>query len=248
MDRVQLKQNGKAAMKRNFWPSVIVALIFALSVGGLNLVVRRIDAGAVSESAERLSRYLFVGDIAMSRAEVDYALSVLSSAFTTVLALTPVSFLLTILVTNILEVGACRFFLVNAGENASVSEVVAPFSDSYIRNVLSQFLRKLYLALWSMLFGIPGVIKAYSYRLVPYILAEDPNLTANEAITMSRRLMKGHKLDAFVLDLSFIGWNILSALTFGILGIFFVKPYIHAAHAELYRTLRYPETIRQYED
>ena len=83
-----------------------------------------------------------------------------------------------------------------------------------------------------------GIIKAYSYRMVPYILKEHPELSGTKAITLSRQMMNGHKWNAFVLDLSFIGWIILSALTLGILHIFYVGPYIQATDAELYEALK----------
>ena len=82
----------------------------------------------------------------------------------------------------------------------------------------TMFLTTLYLILWS--FTIVGLfVKSYSYFLVPYIMAENPTMGANEAITLSRRMMKGHKWECFVMQLSFIGWHVLSALTFGLVGI-----------------------------
>lgn len=87
--------------------------------------------------------------------------------------------------------------------------------------------------LWSLLFYVPGVIKSYSYSLAPYILAENPNLTARQALNESKRITYGHKGDLFVLDLSFIGWKLLSSLTFGILNIW-LAPYIEAAWANYY--------------
>ena len=83
------------------------------------------------------------------------------------------------------------------------------------------------------------MIKAYSYRLVPFILADDPDMKPNDAILLSRQLMNGNKWKAFVLDLSFILWNILNVFTFGILGVLWVYPYIHSTNAELYLVLRY---------
>ena len=78
----------------------------------------------------------------------------------------------------------------------------------------------IYKDLWNLTI-IGGLIKKYSYRLVPYIVAENPRLKANDAITLSRQLMDGYKWKAFLLDFSFVGWEILNLLTFGILGILF---------------------------
>ena len=100
------------------------------------------------------------------------------------------------------------------------------------------FLRNLFVALWSLLLVIPGIIKLYSYRLVPYILKEHPEISGTQVITISRQMMNGHKWNTFVLDLSFIGWMLLSALTFGILHLFYVGPYMQATDAELYEAVK----------
>ena len=87
------------------------------------------------------------------------------------------------------------------------------------------------------LLSIPAVVKAYAYRLVPYLLSDDPSLAGRAAITRSRELMTGNKGKAFLLDLSFLGWHLLSVLTCGILWIFRVFPWLYATDAELYRAL-----------
>lgn len=104
-----------------------------------------------------------------------------------------------------------------------------------------KFLVGLYTFLWTMLFVIPGIIKGFSYAMTPFILADNPNLTANQAITRSRELMDGHKWELFVLSLTFIGWEILGALCFGI-GLLWVTPYKNAAYAAFYRQIAgYPK-------
>ena len=108
--------------------------------------------------------------------------------------------------------------------------------DRFGQGFLQAFLRGLYIVLWTLLFIIPGIIKAFSYSMTPFIMADNPNMTANEAITASRELMDGHKWDLFVLDLSFIGWGLLNILTLGI-GSFWLNPYMNAAHAAFYRHL-----------
>lgn len=90
--------------------------------------------------------------------------------------------------------------------------------------------------LWFLLLIIPGIIKAFEYSMVPYILTNNTNLTSAEAIKISRELTYGHKFDMFVLILSFIGWYLLGSLFFGI-GVFFVNPYYEATKARLYLVL-----------
>ena len=103
------------------------------------------------------------------------------------------------------------------------------------------FFRDLYLFLW-FLIPIAGcvmvIIKGYEYKMIPYLLAENPELTKDEAFEMSKEMMHGQKWSAFGLDLSFIGWILLTIITFGILGIFYVSPYIYSTHAALYDTLK----------
>lgn len=106
------------------------------------------------------------------------------------------------------------------------------------------FLRGLYIFLWSLLFVIPGIVKSYAYAMTPFLMADHPNLTASEAISASKQMMDGHKGRLFWLDLTFIGWSILSALTFN-LGYLFLNPYMNAAHAAFYRDLCARKTQQQ---
>lgn len=117
-------------------------------------------------------------------------------------------------------------------ENPSLDIMfTSAFQENYGRKLGGILLMTLYQILWTMLFIIPGIVKAYSYAMTPYILAKYTNVDANCAITLSRRIMDGRKADLFVVDLSFIGWQILNILTFGILGIFYVMPYMQLTKA-----------------
>ncbi|MBE6616932.1 MAG: DUF975 family protein [Ruminococcaceae bacterium] len=98
-------------------------------------------------------------------------------------------------------------------------------------------LKAIYTVLWTLLFFIPGFVKSYSYAMTEYILADEPDLKCNEAITKSRKMMNGHKMELFILDLSFIGWAFLCALTLGIL-TFYVTPYMLTTRAKFYENLK----------
>ena len=98
--------------------------------------------------------------------------------------------------------------------------------------------RDLFILLWTLLLIVPGIIKSYSYRLVPYILSENPHMDRKRALELSQQMMDGHKMEAFVLELSFFGWFLLSALTCGLVGIFYVNPYLDATFAEFYVAIR----------
>jgi len=142
-------------------------------------------------------------------------------------------------------------------------------TDRKWQGFLLNFLTALYTFLWALLFVIPGIVKAYSYAMAPYILAEHPEMTANEAITESKHLMRGNRFRLFCLQISFIGWSILcaappaiAALIFGIIfahepirmilftvaaaiplsaGMLFLRPYEQAAEAAFYRDISYTE-------
>ena len=96
----------------------------------------------------------------------------------------------------------------------------------------------LFVFLWSLLFFIPGIIKSFSYAMTQYILADCPNVKARDALKLSMRIMNGHKADLFVFHLSFLGWAILGALTFGILNLFYVSPYMNSSLATFYLEVR----------
>lgn len=99
-----------------------------------------------------------------------------------------------------------------------------------------KFLTGLFVVLWSLLFVIPGILAAYSYAMAPYILAENPDMTAREAITASKEMMRGNRWRLFCLGFSFIGWSLLCVLTLGI-GTLWLRPYEEAAQAAFYRDL-----------
>ena len=136
-----------------------------------------------------------------------------------------------------IEVGKSRFFLEGFKGDVAIGRLFSTFnSEEYFFIVKTQFLRALYNFLWTILFIIPGIVKSYEYRFVPYILSEEPDLSPNEVITKSREMTSGYKWEMFVLDLSFIGWYILGSLLFGI-GVLFVDPYSEATYARLYNVL-----------
>ncbi len=110
-------------------------------------------------------------------------------------------------------------------------------TENFVSKMVTYILYNVYLFLWSLLFFIPGMIKTYSYAMTFYILRDHPELTANEAITRSRKMMDGHKWQLFCLDFSFIGWILLSVLTCGIL-VIMVAPYQMASHAAFYESIK----------
>ena len=160
-------------------------------------------------------------------------------SFIALLVILAVAFALTAFVTNPVELGCKRFFRKNLEEPANMSNIFYAFDHNYKNTVKTMFLRTLYTFFWSLLFIIPGIVKAYEYRLIPYILSENPEMSTEEVFELSKKLMTGNKWKAFVYDLSFIGWHLLSAFTCGLVGIFYVNPYKAASDAALYEAIRY---------
>ena len=152
---------------------------------------------------------------------------------------TAIVLLLDAFIVNPIEMGCNKFFLRNLDEEAEISNVSYAFDHSYKNVVGVMFRRDIAIALWSMLFVIPGIIKSYEYRMIPYLLAEHPEMSWKDAFAESKEMMSGNKWKAFVLDLSFIGWHLLSILTLGLLSIFYVNPYKFATNAALYERLKY---------
>ena len=146
-------------------------------------------------------------------------------------------YILQALLVNPFRVGIGRFMIKSIDDRAEVREIAYGFDHSYKNIVKTMFHYDLRVFLWSLLFIIPGFYKEYQYRLVPYLLAEHPDMNYQEALRKSRELMDGHKWKAFVLDLSFILWHIFGFITCGIGEIFYVSPYHNLTLAALYRKL-----------
>ncbi len=127
--------------------------------------------------------------------------------------------------------------LLETGDNRLTNNSFSLGFGNWLHVVWGMILSTIYIFLWTLLLIIPGIIKSYSYALTPYILVEHPEMSANEAIEESMRLMDGHKFDLFYLQLSFIGWAILSILSLG-LGFFWLIPYQMTAQAAFYRDIK----------
>lgn len=146
--------------------------------------------------------------------------------------------LVDIFLINPFSVGGKRFMIKSVEDVAQVKEIAYGFDHSYKNIVKVMFHRDLSIFLWALLLIVPGIIKMYEYYMVPYILAENPDMEYKAALQMSRDMMDGNKWKTFVLGLSFILWDILGALTLGIVEILYVQPYRSLTFAALYCQLR----------
>ena len=137
---------------------------------------------------------------------------------------------------GVLQLGYARFLLrQHDGKPTEFNDLFSQF-DRFGTGFAQHFLRSLYTLLWSLLLIVPGIIAALSYAMTPFILEEHPELTANEAIRRSKELMRGHKTDLFILELTFIGWSLLCILTLNLCHIA-LNPYKNAAYAVFYREI-----------
>ena len=145
---------------------------------------------------------------------------------------------------SFIGVGYAKFNLNLVDKKNAAFETLFEYFSHWKTTTIARLLRALYVFLWSLLFIIPGIVAGFSYAMTDYILAEDPELTADEAISQSKSLMMGNKWRFFCLQFSFIGWNILATLAFGI-GHLWLTPYKQAAYAAFYREVSgtefYPE-------
>lgn len=134
------------------------------------------------------------------------------------------------------ELGYAKFLLKQYDrKELQFSDLFSQF-ERFGTGFAQKFLRTLYTCLWALLLVIPGIVKGLSYAMTPFILEEHPEMTASEAIKASMKLMDGHKMDLFILGLTFLGWEILACLTMGI-GFLFLNPYMNAAYAAFYRSI-----------
>lgn len=137
---------------------------------------------------------------------------------------------------SIIQVGYARFNLELVDRREPSFDALFAYFPCWKTMAAARLLQSLYVLLWSLLLIIPGIIAGYSYAMTEYILAEHPDLTASEAIDCPKQMMSGNRWRLFCMQFSFIGWNLLSALTLGI-GSLWVRPYQQAATAAFYREI-----------
>ncbi len=221
-NRKELKAIGKQNFHKNYWKSVLVGVIYSLFFIGTSSTMQRKSEDITNQ-------------IDFSDPEVVTIIVIILGIIGTLLTILG---LIRIFLLNPLEVGCNRFFLVNQDDMAGMGELGYSFKNNYFKAVVGLLLRDLLIIVGLILFIIPGLILTYSYRMVPYILSEDPTISATEALKKSRAMMKGNKWRCFVFDLSFILWDLLSAITVGIVGLFYVTPYKLNSEAALYKAIR----------
>jgi len=223
MDTKQLRMTGLGNVKQNWGLSIGVALIVFLLAGWGVSFLPELDFTFPAELEEHFDWMR----------EWNFRVDSFTVSFKPFASLG----LVQLIIGGVIEMGYCIFLLKqHDGREPEFRDVFSMF-DYFGTGFAQRFLRNLYVTLWSLLLVIPGIIASYSYAMTPYILAENPGLRANEAISRSKEMMDGYKGELFLLHLTFIGWDLLAVLTLNI-GHLWLNPYKHAAEAAFYRQLQ----------
>jgi len=225
---------------RGKWAIAVIVGVVAMMLGGVGTGGPEIsldihDSGAVIELE-------YAGQTIASTAGNSSLRALFAAGAVYVILATLVLAALFLVLGSIIEVGYARFNLELVDRNEPSFSHLFGYFPHWKTTVCARLLRSVYTLLWSLLLIIPGIIASYSYAMTGFILAEHPDMTASEAITASKRMMSGNRWRLFCLQISFIGWAILCAFTFGI-GNLWLRPYREAAVAAFYREISGTERI-----
>ena len=230
-DRKELKANAKKVFKEyGFWTPFAVTLVTGIVAAGFGGSSASASAGDIFEAFEVAAQDPSATTGALIGA---FCMLLLGFAIGMIINAAWASF-----VAGPFLVGSNKFFMENRLGGSKFSNIVWAFKEGrYLPVAKTLFSYNIKIALWSLLFGIPGIIKALEFTMVPYILAENPNIDKARAFEISKATTKGEKWNIFVFLLSFLGWVLLGMVTCG-LAILYLEPFMAAAYAELYQKLR----------
>ena len=203
-----LKNAALEALRGNWAPAVVCTIIYMLLSIGISLLQPNIDDPTAALTG--VQKIMMVANV-----------------------------LLLFLVMVPLGVGYYQAFkvLFTDGDNKLTANCFRLSFGNYFKNIAAYLLMCLFIFLWTLLLIIPGIIKALAYSMTPFILKDFPELSVNQAINLSQKMMKGHKFDYFWLGLSFIGWILLGLLTLGI-GYIWLIPYMYTSYAAFYEEVK----------
>ena len=221
----ELRVKAWNSLKGKYWRAFLVILVLGLLASGgtslqtssqtLTETINLVDPSEMDETMELGAAV--VGTIATAMAVVGMAIS--------------------LFVGNAADVGLAHYFILNTDSKPSFADAFYGFKVKYLRNIGTLLLVGIKIVLWSCLLLVPGIIKSFEYAIIPYILADDPEISSKEAFRKAKEMMMGNKWRLFKLNLSFFGWFVLCVVTCG-LGTPFLLPYVSAANAEFYAELK----------
>ena len=212
MDRLKIKMSAKESLKGHYGEIILMFIVYALVCFAFGFVAGLLDG---------IFKTTFVVEGANAGETAPVGL------FVTICE---------ILTTALFSFGIFSYFLkLSRNEEVSYKELFSK-TNLWFGFIAISFLVALFVSLWSLLLIIPGIIASYSYKLVYNVKLDNPDMSSLEVLRKSKELMRGHRLDFFVLELSFIGWIILGACTFGILYIWLI-PYMTVTECNFYNKL-----------
>ena len=246
--RAELKTRAKATLKMYYWQLVLVSFILMVVTGGVGSGVSNKVNKTTSKTimSNGVNQHVYE-EYQSGDTDIDGLLNSLkvdnpAAIFAAIAAISMIvlivcvfALLMKIFLFNPLIVSCKRILNHALCEEPNLGDLGYAFSNNYLNIVKIMFLKDLYVGLWSLLFVIPGIVKGYEYRMIPYILGEHPDMDSSAVFEETRNLMTGNKWNTFVLDLSFILWMFLSVIF--IVHILWVAPYIYLTDAALYRKL-----------
>lgn len=231
------RERARMALQNNWLVAVLTGLVASL----LGASTTMLDGGggsssSSSESVEQDMQVLEQNGVNVTEILTNPIMQAVMAFIGVLLIVLVVWAIVIIVIGGPITLGYAKYNLnLVDGYNPQFSDLFSKF-DCFGQGFCVQFLRNLFIVLWTFLFIIPGLVKTYSYSMAAYIAAENPDMSATDAITASKELMDGNKWRLFCLNLSFIGWSILCIFTLGI-GALFLRPYREAAFAAFYREI-----------
>ncbi len=224
--RAELKNRAKDVLRRDYWKAFLVSLILLFT-------------GSAESSGPTFNYHLDSKDGFQNSAGFsEWFSQAMPLILTLGLALFLAAVAFRLFIGYPLEVGARRYFNQAAQSPAELECIGYAFNRKwYMNTVVTMLIKDLRILAWTLLLIIPGIIKSYAYRFVPYILADNPEMPHSRAIELSNQMTAGQKMNIFILDLSFLGWYLLGLLAL-VVGTLFVHPYVNSTMSELYAVLR----------
>ena len=228
------RASARGALKGKWWPAVLAGFL-AVLLGAAKSSSFSIDFSSTSGQSSGSTSgttVITTQDILKDPELYRSFLTVFGIVFGVILVVGIIRFI----VGSIVSPGYAQFNLDLVDGNTTEIRTLFSYSVHWKKLIATNFLRGLFTFLWMLLFIIPGIVAIYNYAMVPYILAENPTMAPIEAIAQSKRMMYGNRWRLFCLEISFIGWMILTVFTFGIGGLW-LTPYMQAAFADFYREI-----------
>lgn len=249
-DRVLFKERAKSALKGRYWMAFLASLISGILMGNWNSLTgnggvsfsNNFQIKNASENGYTFKQYytnLQQGYVPIGKELISiWVLLAMVVVFSIIMFV--VIFAIGSFLGAPMNVAQKRYYMKSriVTNQPDITDIFSSFSPKYMKIVKTMFLYNIKIWAWSLLLWIPGIIKYYEYYFVPYIMSENPDIDAKRAFEISKYMTKGKKWDIFIVELSFIGWILLSIIVCCGISAVFLTPYIQATYAEMYEERR----------